>query len=867
MHRFSTAAIARSRSPLSLVQHAASCWRALHVVVLLMAATAAPALALQPDISNRSHIKIPYQDTSINVIHGDSSSINPPTAAAAGNEFALVGAGQPSLSTSLTWSGDSAVYIANPIIVTGPWNGTPFQNLTIQPPVNPLGVERFGTSLAIQNNRVAIGSPEVFTWWWGVCGEECEAVIILGEETTGGGRVHLYQYNGTSFAPERSIVYGGLEERFGAAVALDATQLLVGRPGAIPGAADLFDPSTGSLLATFSSPSTDDGFGKTLALAGDLAIVGARSQSAVYVYRRDGAGTWSASGVLTSPGSGSEFGASIAADGERILVGAPGIDRAFIFEDDGDDNWPVVAELAGGDDSRFGTAVALVGDTAFISAPRLLYAGLRTGIVVRHERAVDGTWPFITHKTSRQPRHGDAFGKVIAASTTLLTVLENSNEQYVFTDPDNIWDRDNDGVSDYGDNCPGLSNPNQADFDKDDRGNTCDADDDNDGLTDVQEAQIGTNPLNPDTDGDGFNDVQDPYPLIADSDQDGLNDDDEIALGTDPNNPDTDGDGYNDGEDPAPLNNGWAAVHSFPGISNTTSRVLGDDVLLIERNSTETLAFAKVAGAWVPVDPPEVNGAPVAGGTWGSGTENRFIVEADSPGTSRQTVFHAFEWSSSTGWTHLGSVDISIGVTAGIIDIRSASIDGDRAAVIVRKDSVYELQMYDVTPDGLELHATWQPTTRDSVTLQGNNVFTMNRFPAKIEIWDTADNFALQTLTYQQGSFHTEVRLMTAGPNRLLVNTNAGSSLWLKPVNGIWALTPTGIGGSFQVTGGGGEIVVHSVDNKANSATRTSNGSSVGATFPRYGYYETNGDVIVTVDRSSVLKIYEVPPPPPPPGC
>ena len=48
----------------------------------------------------------------------------------------------------------------------------------------------------------------------------------------------------------------------------------------------------------------------------------------------------------------------------------------------------MVAELAGGDDSRFGTSVALVRDTAFISAPSLLYANKRLGLVVRHERAV-----------------------------------------------------------------------------------------------------------------------------------------------------------------------------------------------------------------------------------------------------------------------------------------------------------------------------------------------------------------------------------------------------------------------------------------------------------------------------------------------
>lgn len=48
----------------------------------------------------------------------------------------------------------------------------------------------------------------------------------------------------------------------------------------------------------------------------------------------------------------------------------------------------MVAELAGGYDSRFGTSVALVRDTAFISAPRLLCANKRLGLVVRHERAV-----------------------------------------------------------------------------------------------------------------------------------------------------------------------------------------------------------------------------------------------------------------------------------------------------------------------------------------------------------------------------------------------------------------------------------------------------------------------------------------------
>jgi hypothetical protein len=57
---------------------------------------------------------------------------------------------------------------------------------------------------------------------------------------------------------------------------------------------------------------------------------------------------------------------------------------------------------------------------------------------------------------------------------------------------------------------------------------SADADADSDGLTDVQEATLGTDPANPDTD------------------EDGLFDGDEVAAGTDPTLVDTDGDGFDD---------------------------------------------------------------------------------------------------------------------------------------------------------------------------------------------------------------------------------------------------------------------------------------------------------------------------------
>jgi len=82
-------------------------------------------------------------------------------------------------------------------------------------------------------------------------------------------------------------------------------------------------------------------------------------------------------------------------------------------------------------------------------------------------------------------------------------------------------------------------------------------DTDGDGLTNAQEEEIGTDPLNPDTDGDGLLDGDEVAlgtdPLNPDTDGDGLLDGDEVALGTDPLNPDTDGDGILDGLDAEPL--------------------------------------------------------------------------------------------------------------------------------------------------------------------------------------------------------------------------------------------------------------------------------------------------------------------------
>lgn len=103
-------------------------------------------------------------------------------------------------------------------------------------------------------------------------------------------------------------------------------------------------------------------------------------------------------------------------------------------------------------------------------------------------------------------------------------------------------DADGDGVTDAADNCPAAANADQLDTDADGAGDTCDADDDNDGVADGDDAF----PLDPsetqDTDGDGTGnnaDTDDDGDTVADAA-------DNCPLAANGDQADSDGDGIGD---------------------------------------------------------------------------------------------------------------------------------------------------------------------------------------------------------------------------------------------------------------------------------------------------------------------------------
>ena len=156
-----------------------------------------------------------------------------------------------------------------------------------------------------------------------------------------------------------------------------------------------------------------DDFGATVAVDGTIAVVGApedddddSSSGAAYVFRFDGT-DWTQEQKLTASDAagGDDFGFAVAISGDMIVVGAPRDDTAagnragsayaFLF-DAGQQQWVqwdhIFAPDAGADD-RFGSSVALDGDTLLVTAVQDDEAGSNAGAgyVFREVRAA---WSF-----------------------------------------------------------------------------------------------------------------------------------------------------------------------------------------------------------------------------------------------------------------------------------------------------------------------------------------------------------------------------------------------------------------------------------------------------------------------------------------
>jgi hypothetical protein len=215
------------------------------------------------------------------------------------------------------------------------------------------------------------------------------------------GAAYIFKREGGNW-PQRGFLIasdGEDGDGFGTAVAFLNDTALIGTPNAkvndepFQGAAYVFTLE-GTIWSQQAKLTAADGnkldvFGNSVALNGQMAVIGAYgkeavsgsdNQGAVYLFTRSG-DSWSQQVSLTATDGveGDLFGYSVSLANSNVLVGTPGADiygienrgAVYLFVQDGD-GWRQQTKLTAGNGAEnnvFGVAIALGGTTVLVGTP------------------------------------------------------------------------------------------------------------------------------------------------------------------------------------------------------------------------------------------------------------------------------------------------------------------------------------------------------------------------------------------------------------------------------------------------------------------------------------------------------------------
>lgn len=271
------------------------------------------------------------------------------------------------------------------------------------------------------------------------------AIGTRGSSFTGaGGRVEIWFRSGTTWTQQFGIA-GASGERVGEGVAIDGDTVAYSKA---TGNKVLFRTGT-----AWAEQATLTSVGKKVALSGNTLLSG--SPGFVKVDFRTGA-TWAEQAELTAQEglAGDRFGSSVAIDGDTAIVGVPFKDvglnpdqgSVFVFKRIGT-AWQQEAQLSSSDGAasdRFGNSVAIVGNTIAIGAPQ---DNTFTGSAYIFTRS-GSAWTQRAKITAADMGVLDLFGTSVALGGNTLVVgaplddtatLSNSGSVYVFTGSGAIW--------------------------------------------------------------------------------------------------------------------------------------------------------------------------------------------------------------------------------------------------------------------------------------------------------------------------------------------------------------------------------------------------------------------------------------------
>lgn len=246
---------------------------------------------------------------------------------------------------------------------------------------NGLAGDRFGQSLSMQANLLAIG-----------------AMQRNASGATNSGEVYLYERTGDNWAKNATLTAASPQagHHFGYNVVLSANRLAVAtlrNEQTIAGQVYIFrqQGSTWTLEDTVGDPGigSSDKYAASIDMDNDLLAIGSFNQSncqnlndsdpgSVRVYQRSNNGIWNQIQKLEGEGSTDRFGFSVDIDGNRLAVGAQCEDKfhtnrtegaVYIYEKS-DDNFNLQQKVKAFQTAAFslyGDRVALSGDTLIVT--------------------------------------------------------------------------------------------------------------------------------------------------------------------------------------------------------------------------------------------------------------------------------------------------------------------------------------------------------------------------------------------------------------------------------------------------------------------------------------------------------------------
>ena len=307
-----------------------------------------------------------------------------------------------------------------------------------------------------------------------------------------------------------------------------------------------------NVLANILQPAdlkAGDWFGSSVSMTSNTIVVGAEgsdidgpSSGAVYVFTRNEDGSWQQQARLKPSDAGDYqfFGHSVSISGNTIIAGAyqanSGKGSAYVFKRSASGQWIEQAILIDDSltvDDDFASSVAVSGSLALVGAYRQDVAGKRSGIAYLYHQDINDAWSQVDTIDSTATSYDDfSFSIALSGYSAAIGVPGiNSTAQgsiKIATDLDASVDTDLDGAN----NALDIDDDNDGVPDVNDTFPTFDdeySDIDNDGFGDNADAFVYNSTESFDTDNDGLGNN-----LDTDDDNDGVSDLEEIALGTDP---------------------------------------------------------------------------------------------------------------------------------------------------------------------------------------------------------------------------------------------------------------------------------------------------------------------------------------------